>query len=354
MFKILTPFIMFGLLYFSLSLLEERHIFDTRSLVQIDPIPHTKKLIEQEKYSEAKEHLEYFLQFDYVKENPESKKLMQEINQARDSLSYKTDKILEGILEGKSDENIGRAAAIASDFLIIGDIRDLSIEGANYANDREVDKFIVALSSLGLLATATTFYTFGANTPIKSSISVLKHGKRSNKIPTWFQESLIQQIEHAKTTKSLDKVEKLLTPVHKLYDKVGLSNTLNILSQTRHLNHLKALAKFSNRFQTNSHMLLKTTQNKALFYSTEMPKVSNKNFMYASSYGENGLKGMSKLGERKFINKVSFGANLTKTTYKGNLNALLDAIPNKVLWGFSLIGILYFMLKFYRLKKLLF
>jgi hypothetical protein len=345
---------MFGLLYLSLSLLQERHVFDTRSLAQIDPLPHTKELIKEEKYSEAKEYLEYFLQFSYVQENPESEKLMQYINEKRDSLSYKTDKILEGIFEGKSDENIGRAAAIASDFLIIGDIRDLSIEGANYANDREVDQFIVALSSLGLLATASTIYSLGASTPIKSSISILKHGKRSNKIPVWFQNSLIKQIEHAKTTKSLHRVEDLLKPIQTLYKKVGLNSTLQILSQARNLNHLKQLTKFSSRFTANSRMLLKTTNNKALFYSSKMPKVSNQNLLYASSYGENGLKGMYKLGESKFMKKVGFSANLSKTTYKGNFNALLDAIPNNLLFVISFIGLFYFMLKLYRLRKLLF
>lgn len=351
MFKIFTPFLMFGLLYFSLSTLKERYVFDTRSLVQIDPLPKVKQLIKEEKYAEAQKYLEYFLQFSYVQENPESLKLMQEIHEKRDSFTYKRDKILEGILKGKSDENLGRAAAIASDFLIIGDIRDLSIEGANYANDKEVDQFIVALSSLGLLATASTFYSLGATTPIKSSISLLKHGKRANKIPAWFQKTFIQQLEHAKKTKSLEKIETLLTPIQKLYKKVGLQNTLELLSQTRHLNHLKQLTKFGTRFQDQSSMLLKTTNNKALLYSTKMPKASNKNLIYASSYGENGLKGMYKLGESKFMKKVGFTANLTKTTYKGNLNALLDAIPNSLLFILGSLGLFYFILRFYRLKK---
>jgi hypothetical protein len=354
MFKLLTPLIILLLVSFSLSTLKERHLFDVRTLAQIDPIPQIEQLMAQEKYAQAHEYLEYFLQFQYVQENPRSSELLQEIREKRESLSYKTDKVLEGIFAGKSDENIGRAAAIASDFFVIGDIRDLSIEGMNYANDKEVDKFIVTLSSLGLLATATTVYTMGASTPIKSSISVLKYGKRMNKIPKWFQASLIRQVEFAKKTNSLERVQKLLTPIQKLYDKVGLNQTLMLLSKTRNFNHLKNVTKFGSRFQRQSSVLLNITNNKALYYSRKMPNVPKRNLLYASTYGENGLKGLYKLGEQRFFKKVKFTSNLTKTTYKGNLNALLDAIPNKILFAISFLGLFYFIWKFYRFYRRLF
>jgi len=351
MFKLFTPLIILLLVSLSLSILKERHVFDARTLVQIDPIPHTKELISHKKYAEAKEYLEYFLQFDYVKNNPESHTLMKNIEQTRNSLSYKTDKVYEGIVLGKSDENIGRAAAIASDFLVVGDIRDLTIEGMNYANDKKVDEFIVALSSLGLLATASTVYTLGATTPIKGSISVLKYGKRANKIPYWLQKSLITHIEMAKKTKSLDKVQNLLTPIQQLYKKVGLNQTLLLLSKTRNIKDLHRFNKFTNRFKQNSKMFLTLTNNKAIYYTQKMTKTSSRNLLYASTYGENGLKGMYKLGENKFLKRVGFGANFTKTAYKGNLNALLDAIPNKLLFAISFLGLFYFILKFYKLFK---
>lgn len=354
MFKLFTPLIMLILVTLSLSLLKERHIFDARTLVQIDPLPHTKLLISQKKYADANEYLEYFLQFDYVNKNPESHKLMKSIKEIRNSFSYKTDKVYEGIVQGKSDENIGRVAAIASDFLVVGDIRDLTIEGMNYANDKQVDEFIVALSSLGLLATASTFYTLGATTPIKSSISVLKYGKRVNKIPFWFQKSLISHVKIAKETKSLKKIENLLTPIQKLYHNVGLNQTLLLLSKTRNIKDLQRFNKFTDRFKKKSKIFLKITDNKAIDYAQKMPKTSNQHLLYASTYGENGLKGMYRLGESTFLKRIGFGANLTKTGYKGNLNALLDAIPNSLLFAISFLGLFYFILKFYKLSKRLF
>ncbi|KIM09807.1 MAG: hypothetical protein KU29_00665 [Sulfurovum sp. FS06-10] len=358
LFNLLTPIVILLMVIFSLLLLKERKTFDIRTLVQINPIPHTQELITQEKYVDADEYLSFFMQHDYVKNDPKAQELSNLIQEKRSNYSYKTDKFIEGIVQGKSDEDIGRISAIASDFLVIGDIRDLSIQGKNYFNHEEVDNTMVALSSLGLLATATTVYSLGATSPIKSSLSVLKYGKRINKIPSWLNQTIIREAKVASETKSLTKVNTLLTPVEKLYNNVGLNQTLNLLKQTKNAKELQGLVKFSTRFGKQSPMLLQTTQQTALTYAKAMPNVSSKNFIYASTYGERGLKGLSKMGESKFMQRVGFRANLIKTAYKGNFNSLITALlkylPSSVLFGMAFLGLFYFIRKFFVLTKKLF
>ncbi|CAA6821756.1 MAG: Unknown protein [uncultured Sulfurovum sp.] len=355
MFRFFTPLIILLLVTASLLILKERKTFDTSALRQIDPIPHTKKLINEKKYVEAEEYLSYFVNYDYVKNNPETVELLKLIHEKRNSFTYKKDKFLEGIIQGSSDEDIGRASAIASDFLVVGDVRDLIIEGIHYNNDEKVDTVIVSLSSLGLLATASTLYSLGATAPIKGTISVLKYAKRVNKLPLWLQEKLIKKIELAKKTKSLKEIEKLLQPIEKMYQKVGLNQTLHLLSKSRNLQELKVLNTLSTRFGKKSQTLLNTTNNSALKYLQKMPNVSTKNFLYASTYGEKGLQGINKLGTNKFMKRVGFASNLSKTTYKGNLdslfNALLKKIPNSLLYAISFLGLFYFISKFFTFKK---
>ena len=355
MFKFFTSLTILLLVIASLLILEERKTFDISHLVQINPIPHTQELIKEEKYVEAEEYLSYFMAYDYVKNNPTSSQLLQSIQTTRNSFEYKKEKFFQGIVEGNSDEDIGRASAIASDFLVLGDIRDLAREGMHYANDEKVDKLLLSLSTLGLLATATTVYSLGATAPLKSSISLLKYGKRANKIPLWLQTKLITQIELAKKTKSLLKIEKLLAPLQTLYKKVGLNKALQIISKSRNVKELTALTKLTTRFGTQTTVLLKSTNNSALKYMQKMPNVSKKNFLYASTYGEQGLKGMHKLGANRFMKRVGFSSNLAKTTYKGNLNSLFNAllkkIPNSWLYAMSFFGLFYFIVKFFSLKK---
>ena len=352
------PIIYIGLLLLislSLLLLQERKVFDIRTLTQTDPIPHTKDLIKHEKYAQADEYLSYFISYPYVKKNPESKKLLQEIQEKRNSYEYQGEKLIEGLLKGKSDEDIGKASAIASDFLVIGDIRDLSIEGSNYYNDKKVDKVVVALSSLGLIATVSTVYTLGATAPIKTSISVLKYAKRANKLPKWLSNTLIEQAKIAKKSYSIKNIEKLLTPIHTLYKKVGLNQTLDLLQNTKSFKELKHLTNFSSRFNTKSPILLKIANGKALFFSKRLSNASNKNILYASTYGEDGLKAMSKMGEGKFMLRMGNRANLLKTGYKGNLNSLfnylLKHLPTWLLFTVSFLGLFYFLKEFYLIIK---
>ena len=352
------PFIyilLLSLITLSLLLLQERKVFDIRTLAHIDPLPHTQKLIQEKKYSEADEYLSYFIEYPYVNKNPKSRQLLEEIKNKRESYEYQKEKFIEGVIHGKSDEDIGKASAIASDFLFIGDIRDLSIEGSHYYNNGEVDKVVVALSSLGLIATVSTLYTLGASTPVKTSISVLKYAKRANKLPPWLSNKLIAQAKIAKETYSLDKIKNLLTPINKLYTKVGLTQTLKLLKNTKNLKEFKQIINFSSRFGKKSPILLQVTQNQALKYSKLLPKAKTKNILYASTYGKNGLKGMSKMGEAKFMRTVGFRSNLAKTTYKGNFNSLfnylLKNIPSWVLFTTVFLGLFYFIRKFYVLGK---
>jgi len=352
------PFIYLTLLLLislSLFILEERRTFDIRTLVHIDPIPHTKQLIEDKRYVEAHEYLSYFMDYEYVNKNPESKKLFESIQLQRENYLYKAEKFLEGITKGGSDEDIGKVSAIASDFLVIGDLRDLSIEGKHYINNEEVDNLMVALSSLGLIATATTLYTLGSTTPIKTSISVLKYGKKVNKIPHWLNKKLITQAKISNEKKSIDNLTNLLQPIYKLYEKVGLNQTLNLLKNTKNLKGLNELVNFSSRFGKKAPILLSLTQKKALLYAKNIPNVSTKSFIYASTYGERGLKGLTKMGEKRFMKRVGFTSNLTKTTYKGNLNSLfnylLRKIPNSILYGISFLGLFYFVWRFSIIAK---
>lgn len=355
MFRLFTPLLILILVSISLLILEERKTFDVRTLAQIDPIPHTEKLINEKKYVEAEDYLTFFIDYDYVKENPKSLELLNKIQVKRNSLSYKREKILEGILEGKSDEDIGKASAIASDFLVVGDLRDLIIQGMHYKNDEEVDTFILSLSSLGLLATATTIYSLGATAPIRGTVSILKYGKRANKIPLWLETTLIKQVKYAKESKSLKEIQKTLKPVQNLFDTVEPSQALHLLSKSRNVKDLKSFNKLATRFGNKSQVLLKNTNGTAIKNMQKMPNVSKKDFLYASTYGEQGLKGLHKLGANKFMKRVGFTSNLAKTTYKGNLNSLFNAllknIPTSLLYAISFLGLFYFISKFFTFTK---
>ncbi len=351
LFKLLTPIFILLLVTFSLMILRERKLFDTRTLVHIDPMPKTWELIKKKKYADADEYLSYFMQFDYVKENPKAVELSHALKEKRDSYEYKKEKLIEGVIEGKSDEDIGKVSAIASDFLVIGDIRDLVIEGNNYMNDKKVDSVVVGLSTLGLVATISTIYTFGTTSSAKSSISILKYGKKVDKIPSWLSKTIVKEAKISKETKSLDNIKNILEPVYSLYKRIGLKQTLNVLKDTKNLSDLKGVVKFSKRFGKSSGELIKITGSKSIKYINSMPKVKSNTIIYASSYGDKGLVAVKRLGEAKFLKRVKFLSRISKTTYKGNFDSiferLLNSLPTSLLLSISFLGFFYFIYKFF-------
>ena len=123
------------------------------ALNRIDPLPHTQELVAAERYAEAESYLGFFMEHEYVSSNPEAAALYQHIEETRDGWMYQIGKFGEGLIKGKSDENIGHVAGVVSDFLVIGDIRDLGVQGWNYVAGEEVDEILVALSTIGLAST---------------------------------------------------------------------------------------------------------------------------------------------------------------------------------------------------------
>jgi hypothetical protein len=58
-----------------------------------------------------------------------------------------------GALSGRADTLEGLLGAVAADMLIVGDVRDLLIEGGKLALDGESDELVLALSGAGLITT---------------------------------------------------------------------------------------------------------------------------------------------------------------------------------------------------------
>ena len=317
MFRFFYTLLLISLIALSATLLYQKHTYAYQTLVHIDPLPHTKALIAKEKYADADEYLGYFMTFDYVADSKEAQKLFHTIQEKRGSLRYKSNKILEGIRTGSSDEIYGQASAIGSDFFLIGDLRDLYIQGKHYLKHEKVDNVILALSSIGIVASAGTLISFGASSPAKGSISLLKLAKRTKRIPLWLEKYLIRQAKQLKKTKNIKALKPLFKNVDTLYKKVGLKNTLQLLSKTKDMHGLKSLSKLSTRYGKESTMLLKLSKGRLLKQSKYFKKFDKSTIRLASSYGDNGYKTLLKSGEKNFLKSVKRIKAYAKVGYKG-------------------------------------
>ncbi len=117
MLKLLYRLFLILLLVASSMLLYQKTNYGYHTLIAVDPAEHAAALIKQKKYAKLSEYLDYFTAFDDIKGNKRIEELRKIVIQKRTSLSYQSEKILEGIYKSTSDEPIGYASAIGSDFL---------------------------------------------------------------------------------------------------------------------------------------------------------------------------------------------------------------------------------------------
>ncbi len=319
MLRLLYKITLLFLLGLSTTILYQKNTYAYHTLVHIDPIPHSKELIANNKYVDADEYLNYFMAFEYMKENEEAKALQESIAKKRNSISYLSGKVAEGFRTGTSDELLGQVSAIGSDFLLIGDLRDLALEGTHYYKDEEVDEILVALSTVGLVASASTFFTLGSSAVAKSGVSVLKLAQKSKGIPSWLSKYLEREAKHIRKTKDISSIKPLLKTIGTLRKDVGLKDTLKLLSHTQDFKELKGMSKLAKRYGNKTTTLLKLSNKKILTQVKQLSKVDTKTITLASSYGSSGFVHLIKGGEKKFIKTTKRLKAYAKVGYKGEI-----------------------------------
>ena len=319
MYKLFYKISLIAIIVLSSTLLYQKHTYAYHTLVRVNPLPHTKTLIAQNNYVDAQEYLEYFMQFEYVSQVPEAQQLLTYIKTKRSSLEYRSAKIFEGLSTGTSDELEGQVTAIGSDFFLIGDLRDLFIEGKHYFKDEKVDTVLVSLSTLGLAASASTLFTFGTGSIAKGSTSVLKLAHKSNKIPTWMEKYLVKQTKQIKETKSITSVMPLFKNISDIEQQVGLNNTLKILSKTKNIDELKTMSKLSKHYGKNTALILDLSNTKILTHTNTLRYYDQSTVKLATSYDKSGFVHLLKRGEKHFIKTTKRMKSYAKVGYKGEI-----------------------------------
>lgn len=292
---------------------------DFKALTRTDPLPHTQELVKEEKYAEAYEYLTYFMEYDYVASNPKAVALYNEIKEKRDSYLYRLGKMAEGALYGQSDELSGQVAAVATDFLVIGDIRDLVVEGSHWWQDEEVDEFVVALATIGVAATAGTLVTAGGTAVAKPVVSFLKMANKLGQVPKWLRNYLIKSAKVAKNTKKLDQVTDLFDTIYASYKASGVRSTLNVLNKADDVNSFKKLAKLNTKFGAKTAVLLDIAGDTGFKTVNKLDNVPKDVVLAASTFGKEGIHILEKVEVKrfqKFLSTVKTAARTTKVTYK--------------------------------------
>ncbi|NEX23509.1 hypothetical protein G3480_25050 [Thiorhodococcus mannitoliphagus] len=351
MIKLISKLAFLFIAIIAAGVLWQRAQLSALALTRIDPVPETRQLVDQERYAEAADYLGFFMDYPYVQANPAAQALQQEIETVRGSLSYQASKLGEGLLAGTSDETVGQAAGVVTDLFVIGDLRDLTKQGINWARGEETDEVVAALATIGVVATAAqvvsgvaTVGTAGAAAPsvaattaVKGGTTILKAARKLGKLPPWLGKALVKSAKTVKQTRSLDSVAELFGNVYKLAKTRG---GMQLLSKTRDAASLKRMAAFAETFGQHSATLYRIGGDTVLKTARRAGELSQDTIKLAATYGKQGLRTLDKMGALKF---TKYTARASKIAVKGDLMRLIARwllqLPTWALYAIVGLGI---------------
>lgn len=140
-----------------------------------------------------------------------------------------------GAISGRAESLEGLIGAVAADMLVVGDVRDLLIQGSKWALDGETDEVILALSAAGLATTLAPGVDWAP--------AVLKAAKRAGAMTKGLAEFIVA----AAKGKRFDQLGELLEHVASIARRASPGGAVRILRLADGPDDVARLARFVDR-----------------------------------------------------------------------------------------------------------
>lgn len=242
----------------------------------VDPVRYSGELIDEGRYADAEEYAAFWLSLpgvaaqDRQARQVEANRLL--AHEKRSELSYQAAEVAKGFLLGESEEDYGRAAGVAADFTLYGDVRDLVREASHRLTNEEVDVLIAALAGAGIGITALSFGPqAGTAGAVKAGLCALKAARRSKRVPAkLFEEAGAVLADAAKSASKAGTKEASeaalktlarLAPLGNLArftQRQGARAGLEVLVRSEHLADIPRVIRAAEPFGENAAAALRT------------------------------------------------------------------------------------------------
>jgi hypothetical protein len=153
-----------------------------------------------------------------------------------------------GLVTGETDDMVGLAGTALGDLFVFGDLRDGVREGGRLARGEKADELILGLACLGVAVTAATYASFGAGTPARVGLSLVKAARKTERLgagmASWVGRSMRQVVDAPALRGALARAS-LTEPalaVRAARDAVKLEKADGLLTAARDVGRVQAKA----------------------------------------------------------------------------------------------------------------
>lgn len=177
-----------------------------------DPLDRADQLSTEKRHAEAQLLGNFVLQNPQLGDPDRAGQIVQRESEVMDSMTGKLRRFARGAASGEPTDTASLLGSLSLDFFVIGDIRDLVVQGYRQIAHDDGDKLIIALSAVGLATTLTPEFDWAP--------SMLKGFRRSGALNPKFGKSLVKLSDDAVKSKNFRKltgvVEDFATSVRKM------------------------------------------------------------------------------------------------------------------------------------------
>lgn len=139
----------------------------------------------------------------------------QEIRREQERALTKVKNFAKGFFAGEIKDTPSTLGAVISDFIVVGDIRDLGIQGYRWIKGEDVDEVIVALSSVGTASSVASLSGVGtgAGVPVEAGTVVLKALRKAGALSRKFCDDIVRLAGALKNAKNAGEAKRMLGSV---------------------------------------------------------------------------------------------------------------------------------------------
>jgi hypothetical protein len=173
---------------------------------------------------------------------------------------------------------------ISADLCVVGDIRDLGIQGWKYlTGGQDFDGFVTILSAAGICLSITPFLD-GTNALTKSILKYLK------KVPASINKGLLKKFLSGKVSPAnFKKIWSLLKK-----NNWSIPRTASCLLNIKDLKHLNTAADLITRHRRHGNVFINLTGNTGLSLYASIPKKFRQRFFGAFKRNPRAVIGLTK------------------------------------------------------------
>jgi hypothetical protein len=192
------------------------------------------------------------------------------------TMRYRAKSFARGLVTGEPQDMASLAGTTLGDLFVFGDIRDAVREGTRYVRGEQVDQLVLGLAATGIAITAGTYVTFGAATPARAGLTLVKAARKTGRLGVEFTESLGRMVRQTsfpaatRAARDTAKVERaggllhLVRDVGRIEKAAGGRAALDALKIAKEPRDITRVAKLAEKEGSRTRAILKVAGRSAI------------------------------------------------------------------------------------------